>query len=147
MHVHFIPTNLAMLGYVPLSHVAQALPLLPCLRTLQVLPPTCHHLGTQVGPVGLRPRRPPWPRRAVPAPVLPPCKFPGLLVNWANEAAHFPVSFLPDVPLAHSAEIGGWHGAAAWRSKAQVLGAAAAGCEHIQYAWRALCPLCKVPVE
>ena len=78
MHVHFIPTNLAMLlapciyycldsGYVPLSHVAQALPLLPCLRTLQVLPPTCHHLGTQAGPVGLRPKRPPWPRRAVPA--------------------------------------------------------------------------------
>ena len=82
MHVHFIPTNLAMLlapciyycldsGYVSLSHVAQALPLLPCLRTLQVLPPTCNHLGTQVGPVSLRPKRPPWPRRAAPAPVLP----------------------------------------------------------------------------
>ena len=45
-------------GYVPLSHVAQALPLLPCLRTLQVLPPTCHHLGTQVGPVPAARHRP-----------------------------------------------------------------------------------------
>ena len=119
-------------GYVPLRHVPLAQPLLPCTSMLQVLSPTCHHLRYQVCPVALRPKPPQCTSPAVPAPVLPPCKFSGLLVHWASEAAHLPVSFLPNVPLAHCTKIGGWHGAAAWRSKAQILGTAAAGCEHIQ---------------